>query len=184
MTGLSSDRQTLVLLVRPGQDVVGRVTGLLRSRQVLLESISVARTAAADNVQLTLVIYGDAENARRVVKQLARLIPVLHVENIGSRPHVARSLALIKLTGVDDNRPRISEICREFWAHVIDESSDTVIVEVSGEADEIDNLTEKLEPLGILEITRHGAIAMGTGERTFQEGIHAKPALSRAPKPA
>ncbi len=176
MASTSSDRQTLVLMVRPGQDVVGRVTGLLRSRQVLLESISVSRTADAGNVQLTLVIYGDAEVAGRAVKQLGRLIPVLHVENISSRPHVARDLALIKLVGAGDHRPRISEICSEYGAHVIDESSGTLIVEVSGVADEIDSLAEKLEPLGVLEIARNGPIAMGTGETTLQEAIQVKPA--------
>jgi len=171
----SAERQTLVLLVRPGQDVVGRVTGLLRSRQVLLETISVSRADAAGNVQLTLVIGGDADDAIRVSKQLDRLISVQHVENIGRRPHILRELALIKVAGVSDNRPRINEICGEYWARVVDESSGSLIIETIGEASDIDSLTRKLEPLGILEVARQGAVAMGKGKRTLQEAIQDKP---------
>ena len=171
----SADRQTLVLLVRPGQDVVGRVTGLLRSRQVLLEAISVSRTADAGNVQLTLVIVGDEEDAIRVAKQLDRLISVQHVENIGCRPYVVRELALIKVAGSTDNRQRVTEICGECEARIVDESSGSLIIEASGEADEIDSLTRKLEPFGILEVARQGALAMGKGERTLQEAIQDKP---------
>ena len=171
----SLDRQTLVVLVCSGQDVVGRVSGLLRSRQVLLETISVSRTADDGKLQLTLVIRADADDGLRVTKQLARLICVQHVENIVCRPHVARDLALIKVAGVDDNLPRINELCREYGAHVIDDSPGAVIIEMSGEADKIDSLTKKLEPLGILEMARHGAIAMGKGERTLQRAIQDMP---------
>ncbi|HJO03782.1 MAG TPA: acetolactate synthase small subunit [Acidobacteriota bacterium] len=176
MVSNASQQQTLVLLVRPGADVVGRVTGLLRSRQVSLQAISVSRTADACSVQLTLVIGGDADDALRVTKQLARLIQVQHVENMGSRPHVARDLALIKVAGVGDNRLRVTEICDQYRARIIDESPGAMIVEASGEAGELDRLTEQLEPLGVLEVARHGPLAMGGGERTLQEAIQVKPA--------
>ena len=161
-----SDQQTLVLLVSSGEDVIGRVTGLLRRRQVLLEAISVSRTADGANLQLTLVIRGDDEEAARVAKQLDRLIAVQHVENIVSRPHIARDLTLIKLAEVGDNR-----ICDEYQARVLDESPGAMIIEASGEVHEIDSLTKQLEPLGILEVARQGPIAMGRGERTLKEAI-------------
>ena len=166
-----SDQQTLVLLVSSGQDVIGRVTGLLRRRQVLLEAISVSRTADGANLQLTLVIRGDDEEAARVAKQLDRLIAVQHVENIVSRPHIARDLTLIKLAEVGDNRMRITDICDEYQARVLDESPGAMIIEASGEVHEIDSLTKQLEPLGILEVARQGPIAMGRGERTLKEAI-------------
>ncbi len=171
----SLEQQTLVVLMRSGQDSVARVTGLLRSRQVQLETISVSRTADDGKLQLTLMIRGDADDALRVTKQIARLISVQHVENIVPRPHVARALALIKVAGAGDNLPRINEVCREYRAHVIDDSLGALIIEMSGEADEIDSLTSKLEPLGILEMVRHGAIALGKGERTLQRAIQDKP---------
>ena len=72
-----------------------------------------------------------------------------------------RELALIKVRAKPEYRAEILRIVDIFRSRVVDVSTDYYMVEVTGDEGKIAAFLELLRPLGIKEIARTGAIALG-----------------------
>lgn len=160
-------RQTLLALVEDRPAALDRVTGLLRRRQFRLTSLSIGRTQEPGINRLTLTLEGDFAHAERVARNLTKLVEVIHVEPLNGQPAVRRDLALIKIEPDNDALPRITALCEAFRARLIDVSPDSVIVEVTGDEEKIEQLRKLLEPFGIVEMARSECVAMGRGQHRF-----------------
>ena len=57
------------------------------------------------------------------------------------------------------------QLCDIFRAKIIDASTETVIIEITGDEEKISGLVDVLKPFGILEMVRTGVVAMSRGER-------------------
>ena len=76
-----------------------------------------------------------------------------------------RDLALIKVKADKHNRSEILQIVDIFRARIIDFSSETVVIEITGDEEKIDALMSMLKPFGIKEMCRTGIIAMARGSK-------------------
>jgi len=103
-----------------------------------------------------------------VEKQLNKLIEVIKVTD-HTEPHVEREMALVKVRteGVEE-RLQIKEIVEAFRARAVDVGRRSAIYEVSGSPDKIEGFIEGLEPYGVLEVMRTGAVAMSRGENILR----------------
>ena len=64
-------------------------------------------------------------------------------------------------------RGEVVQLCDIFRAHIVDATTDAVIVEVTGDEDKITSMTELLRPIGILEMVRTGMVTMTRGEHVL-----------------
>jgi acetolactate synthase-1/3 small subunit len=95
---------TLIALVRDKPGVLDRVASLFRRRAFNIDSLTVGRTAQAGISRMTIVVDSKQTSAARVTVYLRKLVDVLCVDDLGSRPAVARDLALVKVATPDGNR--------------------------------------------------------------------------------
>ena len=116
---------------------------------------------------MTFVVEGDEFTIDQVTKQLNSLIDVITVSELEDNKIVARELAIIKVATTKANRAEIMQLVEIFRANIVDVSSNSIIVEVTGEEDKIESLCSLLKPFGIKEIMRTGRVAM-------LRGIHEK----------
>ena len=72
---------------------------------------------------------------------------------------------MIKVSANADNRSQVLQLAHVFRARVVDVSTESVIVEITGAEDKIDGLLEVLRPYGILEMVRTGRVAMARGAK-------------------
>ena len=103
--------------------------------------------------------------AARIEKQLNKLVDVIKVFDFLQTQHVERDLALIKVKADKSNRSEILQIVDIFRARIIDFSSETVVIEITGDEEKIDALMNMLKPFGIKEMCRTGIIAMARGSK-------------------
>ena len=62
-----------------------------------------------------------------------------------------------------------------FRARVVDVTSNSLIVEATGDEEKISSLVEVLKPLGIIEMVRTGSVAMARGsEALISIGVDGK----------
>ena len=87
---------------KPG--VLNRVASLFRRRAFNIESLTVGHTEQPGLSRMTVVVSTDEYGARRLEANLYKLVPVRRVENLSSRPSIARDLALIKVAAAGDTR--------------------------------------------------------------------------------
>src|SRR5229473_2696591 len=93
---------------------------------------------------------------------------VAYVENKPGVLNRVSSLARIKVSADQQNRPHLMELIKVFRARVVDVAPESLIIEVSGTVDKIDGLLEVLRPFGVLEMARTGRISMTRGGDLLQ----------------
>lgn len=157
-------KQTLVALVENKPGVLNRVASLFRRRNFNIDSLTVGRTQSEDISRMTIVVDTGAE---QVAQHLYKLVNVIQVENITSMPNVSRDLALIKVRVDAETRGQVIQLCDIFRAHIVDTSSETLIVEITGDEEKITGMVEMLRPLGILEMVRTGVVSMARGDEVL-----------------
>ena len=147
---------------KPG--VLNRVASLFRRRNFNIESLTVGRTAESGISRITVVIDSDQTSAERVTAHLYKLVNVLHVEDLGAVPAVARDLALVKVTVSGHGRAELLKIVDETRAHVVDSGEQTMTLEITGEPPHVDAVIARLNAFGIIEMVRTGQVGMRRGD--------------------
>ena len=156
-------KHTIAVLVNDQPGVLQRVSGLFGRRGFNIESITVGQSEEAGLSRMVIVTTGDDTTLEQIEKQLYKLIDVIKVINLSSKPMVARELALIKVKAEPAARPEILGVVDTFRASVVDIGAVNMMVQVVGDTGKIDAMIELLKPYGIRELTRTGATAMIRG---------------------
>lgn len=156
-------KHTISVLVNDQPGVLQRVSGLFGRRGFNIESITVGQSEEIGLSRMVIVTLGDQHTLEQIEKQLYKLIDVIKVIDLGSKPMVARELALIKVKAEPAERPEIMGVVETFRASVVDIGSTSLLVQVVGDTQKIDAMIELLKPYGIKELSRTGVTAMIRG---------------------
>ncbi len=150
---------------KPG--VLAHVAGMFAARGFNIDSLVVGRTEDPKLSRMTIVVIGDDRIVEQVRKQLARIVPVVKVQDFMDKPVVARDLMLVTIAVPPEKRPELSTLIDMFRGHVVDISPKTLMVEVSGPETKMEAFLDVCKPYGIKGVARTGTIAMprqGSGE--------------------
>jgi len=153
----------LVALVEDKPGVLTRVASLFRRRGFNIQSLAVGHSEQPGLSRMTVVVNGDSTIVEQVRKQLDKLINVIRVSDIGEGDIVARELSLMKVKATAATRSEIIQIVDIFRANIVDVASDSVTVEVTGDENKINSLSELLRSFGIKEMARTGRVALTRG---------------------
>jgi acetolactate synthase I/III small subunit len=159
-----------VVLVEDKPGVLNRVASLFRRRAFNIESLAVGHTELPGISRMTIVIDGEKANAERVIAYLYKLVNVIQVEDLSEQPMVRRDLVMIKVSATSENRAEIMQMVDVFRAHIVDVTSSSMIVEVTGDEEKINGFVEVMRPMGIIEMVRTGAVVMGRGTNSLING--------------
>ena len=143
---------------KPG--VLAHVAGMFAARGFNIDSLVVGRTEDPTLSRMTIVVIGDDRIVEQVRKQLARIIPVVKVQDFVGKPVVARDLMLVNIAVPPEKRPELFALVEMFRGHVVDISQKSVMVEVSGPETKIEAFIDVCQPYGIKNVARTGTIAM------------------------
>ncbi len=157
-----AEKHALVALVNDKPGVLNRIASLFRRRGFNIESIAVGHSEIPNVSRVTIIVAGTNQQVEQIRKQLEKEIEVIKVFDVTGDNTITRELALIKVKTAD-NRSEIMQIVDIFRANIVDVSSDSVTVEVTGDNNKVESLYRLLKSFGIKEIARTGAIAMTRG---------------------
>ncbi|HNY77300.1 MAG: acetolactate synthase small subunit [Sedimentisphaerales bacterium] len=143
---------------KPG--VLAHVAGMFAARAFNIDSLVVGRTEDPDLSRMTIVVIGDDKVLEQVRKQLAKIVPVVKVQDFTDQPVVARDLMLITVSAPPEKRPEIFPLIEMFRGRVVDIGLKSIMVEVSGPETKIDAFINVCKPYGIKSVARTGTIAM------------------------
>lgn len=160
---MNKTKHTIAVLVNDQPGVLQRVSGLFGRRGFNIESITVGQSEEAGLSRMVIVTVGDDNTLEQIEKQLYKLIDVIKVIDLSSRPMVARELALIKVKAEPNTRPEIMGVVETFRAAVVDIGTHAIVVQVVGDTEKIDAMIELMKPYGIRELSRTGVTAMIRG---------------------
>jgi acetolactate synthase I/III small subunit len=158
-------RTTLAVLVDNEAGVLARVIGLFSGRGYNIESLTVAEVDHLDHTsRITVVTSGTPEVLEQIRHQLERLVPVHKVVDLSTeRPGIEREMALVKVAGTGEKRVEAMRVSDVFRARVIDTTHASFVFELTGAQQKIDAFVDLMKPLGLVEVSRTGVVAISRG---------------------
>jgi len=160
----NGEQHTIVALVEDRPGVLTRIASMFRRRGFNIASLAVGRSERPGLSRMTFVVDGDQNTVYQVTKQLDKLIDVILVSDISADSIVSRELALVKVKTDPSTRGEIIQIVQLFRANIVDVGTQSMVIEITGEEDKINALSNLLEPFGIIELLRTGRVAMVRGQ--------------------
>ena len=159
---------TFVAYVEDLPGVLTRVASLFRRLNININSLTVGRSERPGLSRLTLVCEASAEAGHRVRASLFKLENVVDVDDIAQAANVTRELALIKVAANRHSRSAIFELAEVFRARIVDLTSESLMIEMTGVESKIEGLIQVLNEgdCPILEICRSGKMTMRRGHHT------------------
>jgi acetolactate synthase I/III small subunit len=161
-------RHTITVLVENEFGVLARIAGLFSGRGFNIDSLSVAPTNEDTLSRMTIVTRGDDKILEQINKQLNKLVDVIKVIDFEDGSCIEREMALIKVTAEDEKRAEVLRIVDIFRAKIIDVTARSYTIESTGAPAKIDAILELLRPLGLKELVRTGAVAIGRGSKGWK----------------
>lgn len=164
-------RHILSVLVSNHSGVLSRVAGLFSRRGYNIDSLSVGETENESVSRMTIVAPGDDLIISQIIKQLDKLHDVLHIQQLSNDTAVSKELALVKVATSKGARVEVIGIVDIFNAEIVDADTESLVVEVTGDSDEINTFIKLVTPFGIKEMTRTGIIALQKGNYTIDDDL-------------
>jgi acetolactate synthase I/III small subunit len=160
-------RHTISVLVDNEAGVLARVIGLFSGRGYNIESLTVAETDPKNRLsRITVVTSGTPMIIEQIKAQLDRLVPVHKVVDLSSMGRfVERELALVKVEGKGEKRVEALRIADIFRARAIDSTNESFVFEISGATEKLNAFIELMEPLGLVDVSRTGVVAIARGTK-------------------
>src|SRR4026209_82292 len=164
-----NETHTLSVLVQNEPGILARVVGLFSGRGYNIESLTVAEVDRANQLsRITIVTSGTPMIIEQIKAQLSRLVPVHRVHDLTDEgPFVERELALIKVAGKGESRIESLRLADVFRARVIDSTTESFVFEMTGSPERLNAFIALMEPLGLVEVSRTGAVAIARGPGRF-----------------
>jgi acetolactate synthase I/III small subunit len=159
------ERHTLAVLVENEPGILARVVGLFSGRGYNIDSLTVSETEHEKHLsRITIVTSGTPMVIEQIKHQLERLVQVRRVHDLTVEgPSIERELAMVKVRGQGDHRVEALRLADAFRARVIDASIESFIFEITGRSDKIDQFVDLMLPLGLVEVSRTGVVAIRRG---------------------
>ena len=156
-------KHTLSVLVENKPGVLTRVAGLFARRGFNIQSLAVGASEDPALSRITITIDGAQHPIDQVTKQLHKLINVVKIRDLDPQSMVAAELMLIKVAAEGEKRNDVLQIAEIFKAKIVDVERRSLVLRVVGAGDKLEALLAMLQPIGVLEVTRTGMIAIGRG---------------------
>jgi acetolactate synthase-1/3 small subunit len=155
----------LSVLVDNKPGVLQRVASMIRRRGFNIDSLSVGPTDDDSISRMTITVHVGRQQAEQATKQLAKLIDVITIDDITGLRNVAHELVLVRMHAPPGERTELLNLVDIFRGRIVDVAASSVIIEVTGSAEKIDNFIELMRPYGIKELARSGVVALVRGDQ-------------------
>jgi len=164
-------KHVIAILVDNEFGALARIVELFSARGCNIESLNVAPITLDKKLsRITITSYTNSKTIDLICKLLTRIIPVYRaVELTREKGYIERELALVKIIGDEEKRQEAIKIADKYRTHIVDITGDSVVFEVIGTSEMIDEVIEKLSLLGLDGVSRTGVAAGFKGDKKLND---------------
>ena len=151
--------------------VLARVVGLFSGRGYNIESLAVAEIDSKLSIsRITIVTTGTPQVIEQIKLQLKKLVPVHKVADFKreDKKVIFKEMALFKLVGNKTKLDQAFKACKLYNAVILDKTNKSYVIQVTALRREIDMMSKNLKKLGLISVSRTGAVAMTRGSEIFK----------------
>ncbi len=159
----NNDKHTISLYVSNKPGVLIRIALVFARRGYNLDSLVVSEGHDPAFSHMTISATGDRKTLDQILKQLNKLVDVVHAKDHTEDPVIEREMALMKVRCPADKRTEILQMAHVFECETIDLTKDTITFQVTGETGKLDNVHAMFGPFGVVEMVRTGKVLIMPG---------------------
>ena len=166
-----SDHHIIVVWVDNETGVLARVIGLFSGRGYNIESLAVAEVDKLKHLsRITIVSIGTPQVIEQIKLQLRKLLCVHRVADFNRNdPDILfRELALFKIVSSSKNQEKVKKACKKYNPVILDKSKKSFVIQITALRREIDKLIISIKPMGLVSVSRTGAVATTRGPEVFK----------------
>lgn len=152
-------QHTLAVLVDNSSGVLARVASLFARRAYNIDSLAVGPTEDPSISRMTIVVNVEGHALEQVIRQLDKLINVIHVSEIKPAKSIQEELILVKVK----HNPSVDSLVSKFGAKIVDISEDALIIESTNSPALNGELLDSLKQFGVIEFVQSGVVALSHG---------------------
>jgi len=140
-----------------------RIATVFSRRGYNIESLVVSPALDGRFSRMTITAQGNPKSLEQIIKQVAKLVDVLHVGEHDKTDSLEKELALIKVKTSEKTQTQILQLVDHFKAMTVDIKEKSLVIQVTGNSEKLDACVEMMKKFGILELVRSGKILMARG---------------------
>jgi acetolactate synthase-1/3 small subunit len=164
MTISDKTMHTLSVYVANKPGALARIAQVFARRGFNIESLVVSPAVDGNFSRMTISCSGDPEGLDQIIKQLSKLIDVLHCIDHTFDTSVMKEMGLIKVAVDAEGRAEALQIAEHFGCKTVDLTAESMILQVVGDPAKIDALEEMIQKFKIIEFVRTGKVVMSRGQ--------------------
>ena len=160
-------KHVIAVLVDNEFGALARIVELFSARGYNIESLNVAPTSLDKKLsRITITTFGTDKTVDLICKLLKRIVPVhTAAELTREQGYIERELALVQIIANEQKRETAMQIVDKYRSSVVDIAGDSIVFEVIGTTETIDELLNKLADYGLESVSRTGIAAGFKGEK-------------------
>jgi acetolactate synthase I/III small subunit len=156
-------QHSISLLVNNRPGVLTRIALVFGRRGYNIDSLVVSPAHNGKFARMNITASGEPKTLEQIIKQLNKLIDVIHAKDHTGEVTVEKELALIKVNCPPEKRTEILQIAEHFKSQTVDLSESTLMLQATGSTEKLDAMEMILDKYGIKEMVRTGKIIMARG---------------------
>jgi acetolactate synthase-1/3 small subunit len=156
---------TLSVLVKNEPGVLMRICQVFSRRAFNIDSLVVSQGRNPSFSRMTIGISGDPSGLEQIIKQVGKLIDVIHCFEHTSHDSVTKEMVLIKILCSADDRSGALQITEHFGGKTVDLTPTSMIVMITGDSPKVDAAVTMFSQYEIIETVRTGKVVMARGEQ-------------------
>lgn len=164
MRNQDKNMHTLSVYVSNKPGALARIAQVFSRRGFNIESLVVSPAVDGHFSRMTISCSGDPEGLDQIIKQLMKLIDVLHCIDHTYDESVTKEMGLIKIAVDSEGRSEALQIAEHYGCKTVDLTPESMILQVVGNPDKIDALEEMIAKFKIIELVRTGKVVMSRGQ--------------------
>lgn len=162
----SISQHTLSVYVANKPGVLSRIAQTFARRGYNIESLVVSSGRDEHFSRMTIGVSGDPDMLDQIIKQLMKLIDVVHCIDHTFDDSVVKELGLVKMLCSPQERSEALQIAEHFGCKTVDLTKTSMILMITGSSQKIDALMEVLSKFEVIELVRTGKVVMARGGST------------------
>jgi len=156
---------TISVLVANKPGVLVRIALVFARRGYNINSLVVSPTVNPRFSRMTLTAKGDLETLEQIIKNVNKLVDVIHCEEHPANT-IEKELALLKTKATAAVKAFVAKNSRKFHVRIDDTTEGCYIIEQTGTTAELDEFEALIKKFGILEMIRTGKILLTRGKNS------------------
>lgn len=156
-------RRIISILLENESGALSRVVGLFSQRGYNIESLTVAPTDDSTLSRMTIQTIGNKKTLEQIIKNLHKLVDVLHVKELEKNTCIFYEIMLIKIKFNPTNRTQILENIKIFSGKIVDITSVIYIVRLIGSSNKLDSFINIINNISeSIKVVRSGILGISS----------------------